>query len=295
MVPHYQHIANTGPVNLDPSTNDAVSFVAMQYTESTTGAAVDSNNRFTATGPGMTVLQFNETSSAGRGGSIVTPRIRVVQTKNWNDNLPNTQTAVIGQKITSSYDTAGLGTGYLFFPNARYNANIYNRDTLTGPIIPVNLNPTAGSDQQLVVVWYENRDTILWPYQAVRYQPAWPTPAQGLNRIVIASRYGNESVAQDGTDQVVVPAETYGTNTYPAETTFDPARFLNVQVYNQPDPTQPGYNPNEEHALLAPSLRSAAVAAAASGSLRPAQRRLERNQPRRDLHLRSVCAGAILR
>ncbi|HEV2693592.1 MAG TPA: hypothetical protein VG347_11915, partial [Verrucomicrobiae bacterium] len=259
VVPHYRHIANTRPVPLDPSTNDSVSFVALKYTDSTTGATVDSSGNFTATGPGMTVLQFSETSSAGRGGSIVTPRIRVVQTKNWSDNLPNTQIAVIGTKITSSYDTAGLGTGYLFYPNARYDAAIYNRDTLTGPIIPVNLNPTAGATQQLVVVWYENRDKILWPYQAVRYQPAWPTVAQGLNRIVISSRYGNESVAQDGTDQVVVPAETYGTNTYPAETSFDPARFQQVVVYNQPNAALPGYNPNEEHALLAPSLRSAAI------------------------------------
>jgi len=261
VVPHYRHIANTRPVPLNPSTNDAVSFVGMKYTETTTGAAVDSSGNFTATGPGMTVLQFSETSSSGRGGSITAPRIRVVQTKNWSDNLPNTQTAVIGKKITSSFDTAGLGTGYLFFPNARYDAAIYSRDTLTGPIIPVNLNPTAGANEQLVVVWYENRDKILWPYQAVRYQPAWPVDAsQGLNRIVIASRYGNESVAQDGTDQVVVPAETYGTNTYPAETTLNPARFAQVQIYNQPNRALPGFNPNEEHAVLAPSLRSAAIA-----------------------------------
>jgi len=261
VVPHYRHIANTRPVPMDPSTNDAVSFVGLKYTETTTGAAVDSSGNFLATGPGMSVLQFTETSSSGRGGSVTTPRIRVVQTKNWNDNLPNTQNAVIGKKITSSFDTAGLGTGYLFFPKARYNTAIYDRANLSGPIIPVNLNPTAGADEQLVVVWYENRDKILWPYQAVRYQPAWPVnAAEGLNRIVIASRYGNESVAQDGTDQVVVPAETYGTNTYPAETSLNPARFQQVQIYNQPNRALAGYNPNEEHALLAPSLRSAAIA-----------------------------------
>ncbi len=258
--PHYRHIANTRGVTLNVS-NSPISFVNLKYTESSTGAAVDSQTNFTATGPGRTVLLFNETSSSGRSGKIVTPRVRVVQTMNWSDNLPATQTAVIGKKITSVYDTAGLGTGYLFSPNARYNASIYDRNKLTGPIIPVNLNPTAGANDQLVVVWYENRDQILWPYQAIRYQSAWPTnAAQGLNRIVIASRYGNESVAADGTDQNVVPAETYGTNTYPAEKTFNPARFSSVKLYNQPDRTLPGYNPNEEHALLAPSLRSAAIA-----------------------------------
>lgn len=259
VVPHYRHIANTRPVPLDPATNDLVTFSSLKYTEATTGAAVDSSGNFTATGPGKTVLMFNETSSVGRGGSIVTPRIRVVETRSWNDQLPATQTAIIGKKITSAYDTAGLGTGYLFFNQARYNTSTYNRDNLTGQIIPVNLNPTAGPDEQFVVVWYENRDKILWPYQAVRYQPAWPTTAEGLGRIVISSRYGNESVAADGTDQIVVPAETVGTNSFPAETALNPARFQQVRIYNQPDRTLPGYNPNEEHALLAPSLRSAAI------------------------------------
>lgn len=258
--PHYRHIANTLGVSLNVS-NSPISFSSIKYTESSTGASVDANTNFTATGPGRSVLLFNEKSSSGRGGTIITPRVRVVQTMNWSDNLPAPQTAIIGRKITSAFDTAGLGTGYIFFPNARYDAGIYTRSSITGPIIPVNLNPTAGANGQLVVVWYENRDQILWPYQAVRYLPAWPTnAAQGLNRIVIASRYGNESVATDGTDQYVVPSETYGTNTYPAEKTFNPARFSNITIYNQPDPTLPGYNPNEEHALLAPSLRSAAIA-----------------------------------
>lgn len=257
--PHYRHIAGTPAVNLDPSTNDLVSFNSLKYTEPTTSAAVDSSNNFTATGPGNTVLLFNETSSSGRGGQIQTYRVRVVQTKKWNDQLPATQVAYIGQKITSAYDTAGLGTGYLFFKNARYNPFIYNRDTITGPIIPVNLFPTAGPTEQLVVVWYENRDKITWPYQAVQYTPAWPTPATGLNRIVLASRYGNESVAADGTDQIVTPAKMIGTNVIPVETTFNPARFQQLKIYNQPDSTIPGYNPNEEHALLAPSLRSAAI------------------------------------
>ena len=261
VAPHYRHIANTPGVDLDPSTNDLVKFKELKYAEATTGATVDSSNhKFTATGPGKSVLLFSETSSPGRGGSIETLRVRVVETKNWNDQLPATQTAIIGKKITSAYDTAGLGTGYLFFPNARYNTSAYNRESVTGQIIPVNLNPTATQNEQLVVVWYENRDKILWPYQSTRYQPAWPTtPAQGLNRIVIASRFGNESVAADGTDQIVVPAETIGTNSYPEEDAFNPARFLQVQIYNQPNRTLPGFNPNEEHALLAPSLRSAEI------------------------------------
>ena len=257
--PHYRHIANTPPVNLDPGANDLVSFNSLKYAETAAGASVDSAGRFSATGKGKAVLLFNETSSAGRGGASQTLRVRVVETKHWDDQLPATQPAIIGQKITSGFDTAGLDSGYTMFSNARYNPSIYKRDLVQGPIIPVNLNPSAGPNDQLVVVWYENRDKILWPYAAVRYEPQWPTPDTGLNRIVIASRYGSESVAQNGTDQIVSPAETIGTNQIPAEITFNPARFQQLKIYNQPDRTSTGYNPNEEHGVLAPSLRSAAV------------------------------------
>ncbi|MFM2296063.1 MAG: hypothetical protein RLZZ350_2476, partial [Verrucomicrobiota bacterium] len=260
VVSHYRHVAGTPGVNVDPSTTDFVTFKAVKFAEATTGAAVDNaTKKFTATGPGKSVLLFTESTSNGRGGRSENYRVRVVETKVWTDNLPATQTAYIGSKITSPYDTAGLGTGALLFPGARYNADVYNRDAVTGPIIPVNLFPNAGPTEQLVVVWYERRDEILWPYQPVRYTPAWPTTANGLGRIVIASRYGSESAAQDGSDQAVVPAETYGTNSYPAEYTLNPSRFSNVKIYNQPNTNLTGYNPNEEHALLAPSLRSAAV------------------------------------
>jgi hypothetical protein len=258
-LPHYRHIANTPPVNLEPATNDLVSFNSLQFTESTAGAAVDNNAGFTATGPGRTVLLFNETSSVGRGGASQSYRVRVVDSKLWNTNAGGPTDAVIGQKIVSDLDTAGLGTGFTIFTNARYNPFIYNPQKVQGPIIPVNLNPGAAEDEQLVVAWYEQRDKILWPYQAVRYNPVWPTFDTGLNRIVIASRFGSESVSDSGTNQVVTPQEVIGTNVIPAETTFDPARFQQVQIYNQPDPKSAGYNPNEEHALMAPSLRSAAV------------------------------------
>jgi len=259
VAPHFRHIANTRPVTLDPATNDLVSFKALKYTEPTTGATVDAAGRFTATGPGNTILLFGAISSPSRQGQIETLRVRVVQTRNWNDQLPATQPAIIGQKITSSYDTAQLDTGFLMFTNARYNPFIYNRDQVQGPIIPVNLFPNGGPLAQFVVVWYEIRDKILWPYQAVRYDPVWPTPATGLQRIVIASRYGSDSVAADGTDQLVTQENVIGTNVIPAEVSYNPVRFQQVKIYNQPDTNVAGFNPNEEHALIAPSLRYADV------------------------------------
>src|SRR5690606_7435744 len=95
------------------------------------------------------------------------------------------------------------------------------------------------------------------------------TEEQGLGRIVIASEFGSESVAGDGTDQEVVGPVTVdvtdengvvtGQETIPAATTYDPSRFQQLQVYIQPDPAVAGYNPNEEHALIAPSRRFSAA------------------------------------
>jgi len=265
--PHFRHIANTAPVNLDPDPNDMLEFKEIKYTEN--GAQADQNRKFSASNSGNSVLLFNEISSSGRGGRIVTLRVRVVRTRLYDSDGPPSAAAIIGRKITSPFDTAGLGTGYLFNEKSRYNVFIHDRPNVTGPIIPVNLHPTAGKSEQLVVVWYERRDKILWPYQAAQYMPRWPTSAEGLDRIVIASRFGNESVASNGTDQVVAEATTLfvrdadGTVTdiipVPEETTFNPTRLQQVSIYSQPDPAQAGYNPNEEHGVIAPSLRSAAV------------------------------------
>ncbi|MHC4744903.1 MAG: hypothetical protein ACYS8Z_23560, partial [Planctomycetota bacterium] len=55
-----------------------------------------------------------------------------------------------------------------------------------------------------------------------------PSIAEGLEKIVIASCLGSEVYSQN-----------------PLDTTH-----INMQVYNQPDPALPGYNPNEEHAAF---------------------------------------------
>src|SRR5437879_3181495 len=115
---------------------------------------VDVDKQFSTTNSGKTVLLFGELSTPGRAGQTETLRVRVVETKKWEDQLPATQPAVIGTTITSSYDTAGLDTGYAFFEKARYNPFIYNRTLIQGPIIPVNLHPSAPPNELLVVVWY---------------------------------------------------------------------------------------------------------------------------------------------
>ncbi|OPZ30028.1 MAG: hypothetical protein BWZ02_00886 [Lentisphaerae bacterium ADurb.BinA184] len=210
----------------------------------------------------------------------------------------------IGLKIASPYDLAGLGTGYVLFDNAaNYNAGIYNRDahpTQFGPIIPVNRKyyppdpadapeppnppepqlPVSEQLGDLLVAWYRadavnpsppltlREEAILWPYRPVLYRlfdwPALaptpdtpPTPDDSPRtrlRIVVASRLGSEGMDTEGNIQF----------------SYDPDLHQNVHIYNQPDPAWPGYNPNEEHALIAPSYahRDTAVRPATAYALR---------------------------
>lgn len=286
--PHYPHIANTPPVALDPDPADTFVFREIKYTE--TDGAVDSERRFTATAPGHTVFLFSELQKDGRGVTREFMRVRVVETKDWESGLVQGD-AIIGQKVPSlGFDRANLGTGFVFDlqGKARYNPFIYDseklnglaardvydmaalrsdaaskivihKEKLPGQIIPVNLFPGAARDEKLIVVWYDDpaeNDLLLWPHRAVVYSPRWPTtPDEGLGKIVIASQFGSESLDDLGNDQEVVEGIDGG----PAETTYNPSRLQQVQVYSQPDNTLPGYNPNEEHGLTAPSLRFADV------------------------------------
>ncbi len=276
----YRHVANSPPVSLVPRPPDGQprDLVFQDVAHATADGAVDNERLFTSAQSGRTVLKFNRITPSGRGGtaqSVV--EVKVVETRLWNANLGPSEATVIGRKITSGKDLAGLGTGYVFFENARYNPFVYDRDLFTGealwdsdnppgPVIPVNQNPSAGpgTNDEFVVVWYDDpalNDHILWPHAAVRYNPQWPADEdEGLGRIVMSSGHGSESVGTDGNDQRVVPEMVLDGETIPASTTFDPARFEQVQIYHQPNRALPGFNPNEEHALIAPSLRFAAVA-----------------------------------
>lgn len=298
---HYPYIVSAPPVNLDPDPDDNFVFEAIKYNE--IEASVDSTSSFEANKPGHVVLQFKEIDSSGRGGLREYVRIRVVESRKWNDTdvLNPELPAIIGQKIEDDLDLANLGTGYLVFPGARYNPFVYDASklislgagdvydmtllasttqekkvihpqNLPGPIIPVNLYPGATEDEKIVIAWYDDpvqNDGLLWPYATRVYNPRWPVNAEeGLGRIVIASQYGSESVGNDLQDQVVVGAITNvvpdgagGTtlNIIPAETTYNPTRIQQPVVYSQPNPDGPGYNPNEEHGLMAPSLRFAQV------------------------------------
>lgn len=292
---HYPHIAGTPAVALDPDPNDDFTFKEIRYSEN--DAAVDGSKQFTADVRGRTVLLFSELQRDGRVPQPREfLRVRVVETRGYEEDL-TAGSAIIGRRIEDlSLDRAQLGTGYVMSQSAligqpdtaRYNPRLYDAeklaglaakdvydvaalrsdraeklvihpDKLPGPVIPVNLHPGASLAERVIVVWYDDpaeNDELLWPHRARYYLPRWPVDAdEGLGRIVIASQFGSESVDEQGADQLVADA----VGNAPAETTYNPSRLQQVQVYSQPDPGLPGYNPNEEHGLMAPSLRFAQV------------------------------------
>ena len=252
----FPHIANTPPVPLDEDTEDDVNFVGLKYSERTTAVVNDAEEfsvndpQFTA--PFWSVLLFSQTTNQTVAiGDVKTERlqVRTVQTRRYSDGLVPAS-ATVGTPITSTAHNPKVPhNGYVYWEKARYNPNIYDRASRKGPIIPVNIFPTAKPEEKLVVVWYSQIDKLNWPSKAFLYNPTWP---QDANRIVIASRRGSEGLSLRGQSQPV----------------FNSDRFSDVRIYNQPDRNLPGYNPNEEHALVAPSLVNVSTPTPAAFALR---------------------------
>ncbi|MGJ8639305.1 MAG: LamG-like jellyroll fold domain-containing protein [Opitutaceae bacterium] len=170
----------------------------------------------------------------------------------------NEGSAEVATRVFSSLDTAEFGSGYILNEVSNYNPVIYQRGVSVGTwgsIYPVNWSGLYTNEgvNTFDVAYYENPyfddpigETILhpnvaWPYVGLRYDDVqFPESGEhAQKRIYISSRLGSEGVDEAGVDQMV----------------FDPASYEDLLIYNQPDPTAPGYNPNEEHAIVAGSIK----------------------------------------
>ncbi|CAN5206834.1 hypothetical protein BH09SUM1_BH09SUM1_20560 [soil metagenome] len=129
------------------------------------------------------------------------------------------------------------GGPFIFQPNCYYNAQpgFYDRTARTGPIFAVNTDQDTTTDNDdFAVVYYQRvsklqkaldpsvitNAKIFFPYITVRYNMQWNPAA---NTIIIASLAGSG------------PLDSLGNN---------------ISVYVQNDRTKPGFNPNEEHAVV---------------------------------------------
>jgi len=149
------------------------------------------------------------------------------------------RTVLVGERITALDGEigGGLDTNYLagyiqssqgdhYHPTAYLDPFVSGFDLANqGAILPVNAVP--GED--LIEVWWFRRNQVdiahgfspvLWPAVIGRYTIEWPT---GGSEIVLASNDGSGPL---------------------------PSLEATGSIYYQNDPGLPGYNPNEEHALM---------------------------------------------
>lgn len=162
----------------------------------------------------------------------------------------------VATRLDGTLDNANFGgSGYVLNPVSNYNANLYDRSAEVGgwgPVFPVNHSQLyLDAARRLEVAYYENpylsvpgiNPNVAWPYVAAAYnEVVYPTFGPHKNKaIYIASRIGSEGIDVTGKPQKI----------------FDLTNYADLAIYNQPDTAVAGYNPNEEHALAAPSGRAA--------------------------------------
>lgn len=211
-------------------TKSGHSFVQVLYS-SAAAPAVAADNTMTASVTGISVLLFAQANTPDIANNGVEFVVMESFAQNDATKFVDHGACVIGTKLTDPvHDEAGY-TGFVISPNAHYDGagpdRAYDRATRTGTIVPVNVKGT----NDLTVVWYSvNALTgVAFPVKPVRYDCAWP--ASPL-KIVIASQLGSDV---DGQEELAV------------------GKYQLMRIYNQPDLNQPGFNRNEEHALLVQS------------------------------------------
>jgi hypothetical protein len=262
---HYRYLvspnpASLFPVDLEPSGTDRWKFLRQAF--STQGTAkVDktaaAGPRFTESSKDVrTVHVFSYRPTTGVGSGDLTREqiaVRVIHSLDSEANRNDGPAQTVASRITSPDDTAGYGSGYIVNDVSNYNASLYDRTAAVGkwgPVFPVNWSGLfTDDDRRLAVGYYENPGSdpastlnppVGWPYVATYYASVDFPNKDTAPAIYIASQLGSEGVNQS-------------LDNPQSQLVFDPARYTNLSVYNQPVRDLPGYNPNEEHALVAPS------------------------------------------
>lgn len=208
--------------------------------------------KFNATDPGFSVLIFADDPSS-RNVAQDPAVIRPIETVAYDTPLKVATTAIpegdpvftdaaactIGEEISDpAHEDYGDKNGYVVNPRAYFDGvgpdKAYDQQTRLGHIIPVNRVPPASlGDDDMAVAWYRfDHDNIAWPVKSVRYDCKWPVDP---DKIIIASELGSEVLGQPPLDPLVFPG---------------------ARIYQQADDSLPGFNPNDEHALLLPANSS---------------------------------------
>ncbi len=242
------------PADLDPDPNDVWFFKEFSYAENIS-ATVNNTKIFTDTRAGnRSVLVFtrrpnpSEKPTGDLSRESVTVRVLSVP----EITITNQAMAMVGSRLESSSDTAGFHSGRITPGSQNFNPAIYNTDTRAtvgqwGPIYPVNYySQSLQVGQPLSVDWYSRADVgaVLPAVTSIYTDIGWPDANNTTTPVIyLSSQMGSEGVGQ--------AFATNGTPNY--QEIFSAGNQANLAVYNQPDPIKIGYNPNEEHAFIAPS------------------------------------------
>ncbi len=229
------HVAGS-PVEIEPPSGGYSYLTVINPSHGSSGASVDENKVFRAPFAGYSLVLYTVADTTDVATQVVRSFV-YDSAPDYVDGKPWT----IGTEITDTeHDEIGRN-GFVVNETAFFDPWIYDRDARTGPIVPVNrvsaYRPQDAS-KHMVVVWYKkNFKNVFWAVKPIRYDCDWPTVPE---KIIIASEQGAEVLGQSP---------------------FDPFLYPSKQLYNQPDPSLAGYNPNDEHAFFAPSNTGSGVEA----------------------------------
>ena len=208
----------------DSTQGDAVMDINTQRMLVDLGGEVDQLNRsllkFTGSNGGVWYVPIM-TQADGRDGY-----------QEGDGNAPVSGTAYVGERINppASVDTlAGyVAAGTYYSPDAYVDPFVNGvEEAEQGAIIPVNALP--GGASSLTVWWFKK----------------YPAPSSEFTDMYLPAKIGRYTLAyrDSASTPDVVMASNQGTGSL--------ATYVAAgRIYNQPDATRPGYNPNEEHALM---------------------------------------------
>lgn len=230
-------------------------FAGIRYQTPDSDALVDAATRvFNATGGTATLVYVNGTSADPSNGTV---QIVVVRTVDPIASLSGAPAAcTVGTAVTDpAHVDPNRKNGWVVNPLSHFDGAgqdaAYIRDvSRAGTILPVNVDNPGDMDDDIVVAWYaQDSRGIAWANRALRYDCTWPaTP----DSIVVASELGSDGRCKDVRSACQFD-EDCSSGPCIVQPPLLPANFPNARIYGQSDPMLPGFNPNEEHALLLPS------------------------------------------
>lgn len=180
------YIVGSTDVNLlkDNFSSIALAYSQVNSSNESAGTYESTTGKFRSLIPGKSVLVFENLVQQ----PPQPPQFLLVDAVTWSSQASGNEIPWnIGTKITENIHNSSCGGGHVYNADSPISLDSgqyskfdgYNKDTREGLIVPIKLDETQVTSDDLVVVWYEqNTSGICWPYQAKKYLPKWPENPQ---------------------------------------------------------------------------------------------------------------------